>query len=110
LKARDAGGTPCKRVYALAVEKVEGIAADIQALRTMHRYLNKVLSGWKHRIEDAGPGQKSHLLYSLTEAVKDAGDRSNRIRLVSGGLTLLPPSSWFPSLPKKDTSDCRQGM
>ena len=80
LKARDSGGTPCKRVYALAVEKVEGIAADIQALKTMHRYLKKVLSDWEHRIEDAGAGQKSHLLYSLTEAVKDAGDRSNRIR------------------------------
>jgi DNA-binding transcriptional MerR regulator len=80
LKARDSGGAPCKRVYALAVEKVNGIAADIQSLKTMHRYLKKVLSDWQHRIEGAGPGQKSHLLYSLTEAVKDAGDRSNRIR------------------------------
>jgi DNA-binding transcriptional MerR regulator len=80
LKARDSGGTPCKRVYALAVEKVNGIAADIHALKTMHRYLKKVLLDWENRIEDAGPGQKSHLLYSLTEAVKDAGDRSNRIR------------------------------
>jgi len=46
----------------------------------MHRYLKKVLVDWEHRTDDAGPGQKSHLLYSLTEAVKNAGDRSNRVR------------------------------
>lgn len=80
LKARDSGSAPCKQVYALALEKVNGIAADIESLKTMHRYLKKVLTDWEQRIESAGPGQKSHLLYSLTEAVKAAGDRSNRIR------------------------------
>jgi len=80
LKARDSGKTPCKQVYALAVKKVNGIAADIKSLTTMHRYLKRVLSDWEQRIDTASPGQKSHLLYSLTEAVKDAGDRSNKVR------------------------------
>ncbi len=80
LKARDSGKVPCQQVYALAVEKVRGIAADIKSLTRMHRYLRRVLSDWEQRIDVASPGQKSHLLYSLTEAVKEAGDRSNKVR------------------------------
>jgi len=80
LKARDSGGAPCQRVYALAVEKLDGIAADIETLKKMHRSMKKVLSNWEQRIKRAGPGEKSHLLYSLTEAVKNAGDRPNNFR------------------------------
>jgi DNA-binding transcriptional MerR regulator len=79
LKARDAGGAPCKRVYALALEKLDGIAADIEALKRTHRYMKKILADWEQRIEGAGPGQKSHLLYSLTEAVKNV-ERTNDFR------------------------------
>jgi DNA-binding transcriptional MerR regulator len=32
LKARDAGGAPCRRVYQLAQEKLKGIEADIIAM------------------------------------------------------------------------------
>lgn len=80
LKARDAGGAPCRRVYELAQEKLVGIAADIEALKRTQRYLKRVLSDWKHRIQRAGPGQKSHLLYSLTEALKNSGGTVNKFR------------------------------
>jgi len=80
LKARDAGGVPCRRVYELAQDKLVGIAADIEALKRRERYLKKVLSGWERRIERAKPGQKSHLLYSLTEALKNSGDTVNNFR------------------------------
>lgn len=80
LKARDAGGTPCQRVYELAQEKLVGIAGDIEALKRTERYLKKVLSEWKHRIDRARPGEKSHLLYSLTEAVKNSADTGNNFR------------------------------
>jgi MerR family transcriptional regulator, copper efflux regulator len=63
LRARDAGGTPCRRVYQLAQEKLKGIEADIEALRRTKQYLKKVLSDWEQRIQRAGPGQKSHLLH-----------------------------------------------
>src|ERR1017187_6108390 len=58
LKARDAGGAPCRRVYELAQEKLKGIEADIEALKGMQRYMKKVLSDWELRIQSAGPGQK----------------------------------------------------
>lgn len=72
LKARDAGGAPCRRVYEIAQEKLMGIEADIEALKRTRRYLKKVLTDWKKRIKNTGPGQKAHLLHSLTEALKDS--------------------------------------
>jgi len=80
LKARDAGGVPCRRVYELAQEKLVGIAADIEALKRTERCLKKVLSDWERRIERVKPGQKSHLLYSLTEALKNSGGGVNKFR------------------------------
>ena len=80
LRARDAGGAPCRRVYQLAQEKLKRIEADIEALRRTKQYLEKVLSNWKQRIQRAGPGQKSHLLYSLSEALKNSVAAPNRFR------------------------------
>lgn len=68
LTARDAGGTPCRRVYELAQEKLERISTDIKALRQTEQYLKGVLADWKERLHTAKPGQKSHLLYSLSKA------------------------------------------
>jgi DNA-binding transcriptional MerR regulator len=78
LKARDAGKAPCHRVYELAQGKLKGIEADIEALKRTKRYLQKVLADWKERTQRAGPGQQSHLLYSLSEAVKTAGLTENQ--------------------------------
>jgi MerR family transcriptional regulator, copper efflux regulator len=80
LKARDAGGAPCRRVYQLAQEKLKGIEADIEALKRTKRYLKNVLSDWEQRIQRTGPGQKSHLLHSLSEALKNSGAPANQFR------------------------------
>jgi DNA-binding transcriptional MerR regulator len=80
LKARDAGGAPCRRVYELASEKLAGIRTDIATLRRMERYLKTVLSDWEDRIRSARPGQKSHLLFSLSDAVKSSGQVTNKFR------------------------------
>jgi MerR family copper efflux transcriptional regulator len=73
LKARDAGGVPCQRVNELAQGKLKAIEADIEALKRTKQYLQKVLADWERRTRRAGPGQQSHLLYSLSEAVEKAG-------------------------------------
>ena len=80
LKARDAGGSPCRRVYQLAQEKLTGIEADIEALKRTRRYVKKVLADWEQRTQTAGPGQKSHLLYSLSDAVMKSGIPANQFR------------------------------
>ncbi len=46
LKARDAGGAPCRRVFQLAQDKLKGIEADIEALKLTRRYVQKVLVAW----------------------------------------------------------------
>src|SRR5580700_3412304 len=71
LKARDAGGAPCQRVFELAQQKLAGIRTDIAALKQTERYLHRVLTDWKSRVRQAGRGQKAHLLHSLTDAVKN---------------------------------------
>lgn len=71
LKARDAGGAPCQRVFELAQQKLVGIRTDIAALKQTERYLKKVLTDWKSRVRRAGRGQKAHLLHSLTDVLKN---------------------------------------
>jgi DNA-binding transcriptional MerR regulator len=66
LKARDAGGAPCQRVYKLATAKLKGVTADIAALKQTERYLKLVLTNWEGRMRRTAPGQKSNLLHSLT--------------------------------------------
>jgi MerR family mercuric resistance operon transcriptional regulator len=80
LKDRDAGGAPCRRVYHLAQEKLKGIAADIEALMRTERYLKKVLAEWEQRTRNAGPGPKSHLLDSLSDAAMKSGAPANQFR------------------------------
>jgi MerR family transcriptional regulator, copper efflux regulator len=77
LKARDAGGAPCLRVYQLAQEKLQGIEEDIEALKRTEKYLKKVLTDWEQRIHRTAPNQKSHLLHSLGEALKDSHAPTN---------------------------------
>lgn len=74
-KTRDAGGTPCGRVYELAQVKLAGIDADIATLKRTRRYLAGVLTEWDTRMKTAG-GQKAHLLQTLTDAVAKA-DKTN---------------------------------
>jgi DNA-binding transcriptional MerR regulator len=70
LKARDAGGTPCQRVYRLAKGKLEDVSADIEALKKTEKYLKQVLSDWERRMRRTQSGQPANLLHSLTGAVR----------------------------------------
>jgi DNA-binding transcriptional MerR regulator len=80
LKARDAGGAPCQRVYKLAQDKLKGITADIEALRKIERHLKQVLGDWEHRMQQTAPGQKSNLLHSLTGAVNGCKAKATPFR------------------------------
>jgi DNA-binding transcriptional MerR regulator len=68
LKARDAGGAPCHRVFQLAQNKLQKVSEDIRALQETEHYLKKVLKDWQERMRRAGPKQRSGLLYSLSQA------------------------------------------
>jgi DNA-binding transcriptional MerR regulator len=80
LQARDAGGVPCQRVYKLAKEKLKGITADIAAMKRTERYLKEVLSSWEDRMIRTTPGEKSHLLHSLTGTVNRTARSATQFR------------------------------
>src|SRR5689334_19389909 len=80
LKSRDAGGTPCRRVHELAQEKLKAIGADIAALKRTQRHLKSVLTDWEACRNRAGEGEKSHLLYSLSEALRHRDTQGNMFR------------------------------
>jgi DNA-binding transcriptional MerR regulator len=84
LKARDAGETPCRRVYQIALEKLKGIEADIRSLKRTEKYLKAILADWEVRLLRAG-GKRSHLLHSLPAAVnasiKTAAKFPNKVKL-----------------------------
>jgi DNA-binding transcriptional MerR regulator len=80
MTARDAGAAPCRRVYQIAQEKLKCIEAEIEAMRRIKRCLKKVLTDWEVRIQLAGPGQRSHLLHSLADAVENSGVPPNQFR------------------------------
>ena len=68
LKARDAGGTPCRRVYQIAQEKLKGIEEDIRSLKRTEKYLKAVLLDWENRLLK-DDGKRSNLLHSLPAAM-----------------------------------------
>lgn len=80
LKARDAGAPPCRRVFEIAQQKLKTVAADIEAMKRTQRSLKKVLSEWQSRMQHAAPGQKLHLLHSLTDALQESGRPVNQFR------------------------------
>lgn len=80
LKTRDAGGAPCQRVYHIAQQKLIAVESDIAALMSKRRYLKKLLSDWKAQIESAAPGERSHLLQSLSKTSAPSIASENRFR------------------------------
>jgi len=80
LKTRDEGGAPCRRVYHIAQQKLIAVESDIAALVNKRRYLEKLLFDWKAQIESVGPGERSHLLQSLSKTSTLSSASKNRFR------------------------------
>jgi DNA-binding transcriptional MerR regulator len=78
LKTRDAGGTPCRRVYEIAQEKLRKITADIEALQHTEKYLKAMLSDWEGRMRRAA-GQRSYLLQSLPKVVDGYSNATTKL-------------------------------
>ena len=79
-KVRDKGGTPCRRVYQLAEEKLRSVEENIKVLNRTAKYLKTILCDWEQRMERAGPNQKANLLHSLSEAPKSSEAPLNNFR------------------------------
>src|SRR5579863_2412527 len=64
-KERDAGGAPCRRVAALATEKIDGLEKKILELTQLHDWLLGTVDRWETRLRQTPPGKRAHLLESL---------------------------------------------
>jgi len=56
-RARDSGSPPCRRVRALAEQKLEQTREQIAALQLLERELTTVLSEWDARLEQGEPAR-----------------------------------------------------
>ncbi len=65
--SRDHGGIPCRKVRALAGEKLKRIEQSLKELRALRRHIRKVLCDWDQRLAEAGRGRRAELLESLDE-------------------------------------------
>lgn len=79
-KTLDAGGTPCRRVYELAQDKLKRIKSDIESLKHTEAHLQALLSDWEERLRRASDGQKSLLLHSMPSAVMEIGPQTSKFR------------------------------
>lgn len=86
LGQRERGQAPCKRVHALALEKVQAIERRIAELQRLHRTLRKAVCTWEQRLQSTVPGQRAGLL----ELFVAANPESTRAisPLISPGLQL----------------------
>jgi DNA-binding transcriptional MerR regulator len=66
-RARDSGQVPCKRVLGLAQKKLKQTKIDIQELKKIEEFLNKILVDWEGRMKRSGPNQRAMLLSSLAQ-------------------------------------------
>ncbi len=64
-KERDAGGAPCRRVAALAAEKIDALEKRILQLAQLRDWLSGTVDRWDKQLRHTPPGHRAHLLESL---------------------------------------------
>ena len=65
-KARDGGGTPCREVRTLAAAKLAALESQIADLIRLRDDLRATLVEWDARLVETPPGERAHLLETLT--------------------------------------------
>jgi DNA-binding transcriptional MerR regulator len=72
-KERDAGGIPCRRVAAMASEKVARLNEQIAELTQLRDWLSDTLQLWKKRLDRTPNGKPAGLLEALTNQLRRTG-------------------------------------
>ena len=72
LGVRDAGGAPCREVYAIAERRLEELRAQIENLQALESSLRSTLGEWRRRLDGRTPGARAGLLDSFAEKAGDA--------------------------------------
>jgi len=85
LSVRDRGGAPCAEVRTLAEAKLSEVETRLDEMIELRDELRAVLKDWDVRLAHRAPGQRAHLLESLT--ADNNGTRGIRRRVSQVHLT-----------------------
>lgn len=77
-KERDGGGAPCRRVAAMAAEKVAGLDQQIAELNELRGWLSATLEQWEKRLDRTAPGEPARLLETLTTTERGPRTRKGK--------------------------------
>ena len=66
LRERDRGGAPCMEVRTLAAAKLADVETRLREMAELRDELRAVLKDWDRRLKRRAPGQRAHLLESLS--------------------------------------------
>ena len=66
LRARDGGHAPCRRVRALAVEKLTEVERRLAELDQVREQLVGLIAAWDDRLGETADGEQAHLLELIT--------------------------------------------
>jgi DNA-binding transcriptional MerR regulator len=83
LSERDKGGTPCREVHALAVNKLSDLDEQIRALAELRKRLRTVVDDWNERLLGAGSMKQARLLDILSSSSSVTSARLNARRKLS---------------------------
>lgn len=79
LNARERGEAPCMAVRELAVAKLSEIETRLSEMSELRDELRMVLKEWDKRLEQRAPGQRAHLLETLSAGRREGtGNRRGR--------------------------------
>ena len=76
---RDRGGAPCKRVRAMAADKLAVLEAQLRHLRAWRRELRATLGEWDHLLRKTPGGQRAGLLEAFVATHATRETRTSRI-------------------------------
>lgn len=78
LRERDRGGAPCRKVQALARDKLADLERRLEEMTALRDELRGMLIDWEGRLRGAQPGRQARLLDSLADTDLKAGNISDR--------------------------------
>ena len=76
LRIHDAGGIPCRQVYAIAERRLDDLERRIADLQALHNELAAALGEWKVTIETTPAGRRAGLLDSWATRMTTRGERA----------------------------------
>jgi DNA-binding transcriptional MerR regulator len=78
LKLRDAGGAPCREVFAIAAGRLHDLDDKIASLIDLRDRLGKVVSDWRRTLDATPAGTRARLLDTLGTALPTRSARAER--------------------------------